>query len=73
MVVIRNDGVDEDKFEPESGVDPAKLTFSEEDKFFARQMRQFWLGTRASSEAVERRGEEDNRDRFSSQVVSCMI
>ena len=62
VVVIKNDGVDKDKFEPESGVDPAKLTFNEEDLFFAKQMRQFWQGiTAASSGAAEKRGEEDSR------------
>ena len=42
VVVIRNEGVDEDKFEPECGLDPAKLVFNEEDLSMARKMRLYW-------------------------------
>ena len=71
VVVVRNDVADIDKFEPESGVDPAKLIFTEEDLHRAKQMRQFWQGMMASSEATENRGEEDNRYEFISPV--CLI
>ena len=60
VVVVRNEGVEEDKFEPEFGADPAKLTFNEEDLFWARQMRQFWRGMRQSAGPTEERGEEDS-------------
>ena len=61
VVVIRNEGVDDDKFEPECGLDPSKLVFNEEDLDMARKMRLYWqkLAADAAVAGPSAPGKED--------------